>query len=247
MKNIIVLFFIFPFCFSQTIPKNVKKLMQYYPQIIDFKDNKLFFEDKSILIYDDKKTKTSQEIINNPDIEDQFLFEYQNENDIRKTDAGRIRNEAFFKKIYGNSKGEVEKNLLEIIWCPKLVNQKIKVTTVNGIADIVKKLSSELDNHPEFKSYISGIAGTFNWRKIAGTNRLSMHSFGMTIDINTKYSNYWQWDCKCQNEETKLSYKNKIPKELVVIFEKYGFIWGGNWYHYDTMHFEYRPELINLN
>src|SRR5262245_1812136 len=27
-------------------------------------------------------------------------------------------------------------------------------------------------------------------------------------------------------------------------FEKYGFIWGGHWYHYDTMHFEYRPELL---
>jgi peptidoglycan LD-endopeptidase CwlK len=32
--------------------------------------------------------------------------------------------------------------------------------------------------------------------------------------------------------------------EIVKIFEKYGFIWGGKWYHYDTMHFEYRPELI---
>ena len=28
------------------------------------------------------------------------------------------------------------------------------------------------------------------------------------------------------------------------IFEKYGFVWGGRWYHYDTMHFEYRPELF---
>ena len=23
-----------------------------------------------------------------------------------------------------------------------------------------------------------------------------------------------------------------------------GAIWGGRWFHYDTMHFEYRPELI---
>ncbi|WP_265937085.1 M15 family metallopeptidase [Aliarcobacter butzleri] len=28
------------------------------------------------------------------------------------------------------------------------------------------------------------------------------------------------------------------------MFEKYGFIWGGRWYHFDTMHFEYRPELL---
>lgn len=28
--------------------------------------------------------------------------------------------------------------------------------------------------------------------------------------------------------------------------EKHGFIWGGCWYHYDTMHFEYRPELLEI-
>lgn len=32
--------------------------------------------------------------------------------------------------------------------------------------------------------------------------------------------------------------------EFLDIFEKYGFIWGGRWYHYDRMHFEYRPELF---
>jgi hypothetical protein len=27
-------------------------------------------------------------------------------------------------------------------------------------------------------------------------------------------------------------------------FERRGFIWGGKWWHFDTMHFEYRPEII---
>jgi hypothetical protein len=242
MKKIVIFILFFQYSFSQTIPDNVKILMKFYPQIIDFNDNKLFFKDGSRLIYDDKKKKSAQEVIDDPDIEDQFFYNYKLG---IINDAGRIRNEDFFKKIYGNSKAEVEEKLVEITWCPKLVNQKIKVTNINGIDKIIKKLSAELDNHPEYKTYLANIAGTFNWRKIAGTNRLSMHSFGMTIDINTKYSNYWQWDCKCKNEATKLNYKNKIPKELVSIFEKYGFIWGGNWYHYDTMHFEYRPELIN--
>jgi peptidoglycan LD-endopeptidase CwlK len=41
-----------------------------------------------------------------------------------------------------------------------------------------------------------------------------------------------------------LEYSNSIPRQIVLVFEKYGFIWGGKWYHYDTMHFEYRPELF---
>jgi len=247
MKRFFFLVFIFQNAFSQEIPLNVQKLIKAYPdQIVGYRDNKIIFSDKSNLIYDDFKNKTNQELLDNPDIEDQFKFVYNkaNKNLIQKEDAGRIRNEAFFKKIYGNSKSEVESKMTEIIWCPKLVNQNIKVTTVNGIDKIVKKLSAELDNNPEFKKYINAIGGTFSWRKISGTNRLSMHSYGMTIDINVKNSNYWQWDCKCKNEEVTLSYRNQIPLKLVSIFEKYGFIWGGNWKHYDTMHFEYRPELL---
>jgi hypothetical protein len=33
----------------------------------------------------------------------------------------------------------------------------------------------------------------------------------------------------------------------VKIFLEENFIWGGHWDRYDTMHFEYRPELINLS
>ena len=40
-------------------------------------------------------------------------------------------------------------------------------------------------------------------------------------------------------------WKNKIPQEIVDAFEAEGFIWGGRWAHYDTMHFEYRPELLS--
>lgn len=224
---------------------NAKKLIEAYPeQIISFNDNYLVFKDGSKLIYDEGKKKDSQQLLDFPDIEDQFKYEYKSDRSNPKEDAGRIRNEAFFKKIYGNSKSEVEKKLIEIVWCPKLINQKIKVTSENGIDKIVKKLSAELDEHPEFKKYLTNIGGTFNWRKIAGTDRLSMHSFGMTIDINVKYSNYWQWGCKCKNEEALLSYKNQIPEKLISIFEMHGFIWGGNWRHYDTMHFEYRPEML---
>jgi len=41
-----------------------------------------------------------------------------------------------------------------------------------------------------------------------------------------------------------LKQASQIPIQIVRIFEKHGFIWGGYWYHYDTMHFEYRPELL---
>jgi len=232
------------------IPLPIQSLMKYYDAIVGFENNHILFADGSTMIYDDGKTnKSLTELLNNPDIEDQFYYKYPkgklDHKMAKGENPGRIRNETFFKQIYGTSAKNVSAQLEEITWCPQLVNQKIRVTKVNGVAEKVKLISKELDEMPQFRNYIQNIGGTFNWRNISGTNRLSMHSFGMTIDINTAHSNYWQWDCKCTNETVDLRYKNKIPPEIVAVFEKYGFIWGGRWYNYDTMHFEYRPELLD--
>ena len=40
------------------------------------------------------------------------------------------------------------------------------------------------------------------------------------------------------------AYRNRIPLEIVAVFEKHGFIWGGRWYHFDTMHFEYIASML---
>ncbi|MFY9082151.1 M15 family metallopeptidase, partial [Aliarcobacter butzleri] len=136
---------------------------------------------------------------------------------------------------------EVEKNLVKIKWLPKSQNKTLAVTKINDVDKKLEAISNELENLPlDLKKYVLNPSGVYNYRKISRTNRLSVHSFGIAIDINLDFSNYWQWDEK----DEKIEYKNKIPLEIVEIFEKYGFIWGGRWYHFDTMHFEYRPELL---
>ena len=62
------------------------------------------------------------------------------------------------------------------------------------------------------------------------------------IDINASQTDYWVWAGK--KAGGPVPYKNRIPFEIVEIFEAEKFIWGGKWYHYDTMHFEYRPECF---
>jgi hypothetical protein len=233
---------------ENSIPKEVEKLLSAYPsQIIGFENNYLVFSDSSRLLFDDGKQKSAEELLNNPDVKDMFTYSYPKgkvDEPVKFQDAGRIRNDDFFKKIYGRTSAEVQQNLTTIVWCPKLLGQKLQVSKINGAAQQLAAVSAELDEHPEWKDYLLS-TGTFNWRPVRGTNnRLSSHSFGIAIDLNTKYSNYWQWDCKCTTENIDLNYKNKIPQGIIDIFEKHGFIWGGKWYHYDTMHFEYRPELL---
>ena len=199
--------------------------------------------------YDDGiENKTFDEMLNNPSLKNQMSIKYmkidENPNyvPLKNEDAGRIRYEPFFKKMYGSNPKEIKKNLTKIIWFPKSSNKTLLVTTINDVHKKLQSISDELELLPkELKSFVNNPAGVTNWRKISNTNRLSTHSFGIAIDINIKKSDYWEW----QKQDGKLKYKNKIPLEIVKIFEKHGFIWGGRWYHYDTMHFEYRPELLN--
>jgi len=59
---------------------------------------------------------------------------------------------------------------------------------------------------------------------------------------------YWRWD-GCTTEDKVCPYPKQLIsddnlKQVVRIFEKHGFIWGGKWASYDSPHFEYRPELL---
>lgn len=71
-------------------------------------------------------------------------------------------------------------------------------------------------------------------------NPVASHAYAAAIDLNLEYSSYWLW----QKKKGAIEYRNRMPYEIVEIFERHGFVWGGKWYHDDTMHFEYRPELI---
>jgi peptidoglycan LD-endopeptidase CwlK len=170
------------------------------------------------------------------------------------SDPGRMRYAPLFLKMYGESEAMVKSKLTTIYWMKKNFGEKypLEITTVNSINKKLMQVSNELEqlvlSHPEFLKFLDDPAGTFKWRKIENTHRLSPHSFGIAIDINDRFSDYWIWDLQEKHrvisENTALHYKNRIPWEIVAIFEKHGFIWGGKWYHYDTMHFEYRPELL---
>ncbi|HIE68912.1 MAG TPA: M15 family peptidase [Planctomycetes bacterium] len=199
--------------------------------------------------FDDGVTgKGFEALLDMPDIEDQFAMTYPTGElmapPAKNFDPGRFRNDSFFTKMYGDcSKGEVEPNLVTVNWLPKKGGGQVRVTRINGVDKKIKAISDELDALPDrFTPYLVSPGGTYVCRVIAGTKRRSAHAYGTAIDINVPHSDYWRWS-KPKADGT-IPYRNRIPYEIVRIFEKHGFIWGGKWYHYDTMHFEYRPELL---
>ena len=66
--------------------------------------------------------------------------------------------------------------------------------------------------------------GCYVPRFIAGTTTLSNHAFGLAFDVNVP--------------ENQRGTVGQISRQVVAIFQKWGFTWGGTWHYTDPMRFE---------
>lgn len=132
---------------------------------------------------------------------------------------------------------ELKKEVTEIF--NELFRKKFPI---NKIVPIVKynwsdKLSMEDNN-----------TSCFNYRNIQGTTKLSDHSYGRAVDINplqNPYINYKTKNRSPENATYNKNHKGTIMKdsEIVLVFKKYGWKWGGDWrYTKDYQHF-YKKQI----
>ncbi len=229
-----------------------EKLVASYPDLLaKIEDATLVWKDGTRMPLDDGvKGKSFEQMLRNASLADQLRQTYKRgkpaQNPGIDESPGRIRHEGFFTRMYGDcKKAEVTKRMRNVRWMPKTKSQVIQVSTVNDVAGRLERVIAELDGMPDrFKAFLVPSAGTYNCRVVVDTGKPSMHASGAAIDVSTAKSDYWVW---ARGKGTgAIPYRNKIPFEIVEAFEKENFVWGGKWYHYDTMHFEYRPEMFEV-
>jgi hypothetical protein len=226
-------------------------LVAAYPgHLAGVEGNDLVWKDGSRMPVSDGRTgKTFEQLLDEPDIDDQFAYPYPLGTTLKtpalNEDPGRIRYEPLFAKMYGDCRnGEVAGRLVAVPWLPERGGGSVRVTPVNGVAETLKRVVRDLAALPAaLTRFLVPSSGTYNCRVIAGTSRMSVHGFAAAIDINASHADYWRW---AKPVDGRIPWRNRVPLAIVEAFERHGFIWGGKWYHYDTMHFEYRPELIAL-
>lgn len=102
-------------------------------------------------------------------------------------------------------------------------------------------------NYSDEASVIDNNTSAFNFRFVSGTTKLSDHAIGLAIDINPKLNpwihpsalNIFKYD---KNVEGTI-----IPDgDVVKIFNKFGWSWGGDWRNPDYQHFFKGCELNKL-
>ena len=232
--------------------REMDALVSAYPDFLaSHTQNELIWRDGTHMPIDDGLgVKDPETRVEKADLKDQFYAPYflgdAGFPPGIEIDPGRVRYEPLFRKMYGDCrKRGVFNDLVPVPWLKRHGGGSVTFTRTNGAAAALAKVSEELDGLPETMiRFVMHTAGTYNCRLVSGSGRLSMHAYGAAIDINIHHTTYWRWEKP--GPDGRIAWKNQVPIEIVRIFERHGFIWGGKWYHYDTMHFEYRPELIAL-
>jgi PAS domain-containing protein len=225
---------------SLEAPATMKCLERYYAGHTERRGAALWlaFGAEKAIPEHDGRVRSFDERLAAPDVQDVFTPRYRRGPLVAVTekdfDPGRARPALLFQETYGATAAAVGGALVPV----RLVAGTISVhrRAAEPLRKVAARLTALVATHPEWVSLFDPLGGGFNFRNVAGTEQLSAHAFGVAVDLNPKYGAYWRW--------TK-AFSNRIPAEIVAAFESEGFIWGGRWYHFDTMHFEYRPELLD--
>ena len=92
--------------------------------------------------------------------------------------------------------------------------------------DIIKPLEQAFKNliSRGYALELKTFDGCFNIRKKRGLNSLSLHSWGIAVDVNAAWN--------------QLNKKPTLSPGFIKCFTDAGFNWGGNFTRIDGMHFE---------
>ena len=225
--------------------RNINKLIKCYgKQILNIKLNRKINE-VIFTMKDGKQIKWNLKNTKNKNL-NYLNFNYEVKYPILKPkinyNPGREVNESFFESIYGGYEKEVVTNIVKVRWLPKTNINKPKFVMFNkkcGGATALYRVSRQLDRLPEeLKKYVTNISLNTKEQNLKG--KYLSNKLYIAIELEKKYRNYWEND----DYGDKIKFINRVPYEIVKIFEQNGFIWGGRWHNFDTGHFEYRPEMF---
>ena len=126
---------------------------------------------------------------------------------------------------------------------------------LEDLAAVEEEIQNLSRTDSEVRRFITTLAGfdAYNWRAIAGTGSMSFHAYGAAVDLLPKSYDgrqaYWRWASTNFTDWFIIPYEKRYhpPRAFIQAFENHGFVWGGKWFYFDTIHFEYRPEIFILN
>jgi hypothetical protein len=158
----------------------------------------LVLADGARLAYDDGRQRTPQQALDAPDVRTMLAqiyplgpLEATTASPAPGFDPGRSRVQAFFLRLYGASEAAVRANCRSVRFDGHGVLFQKRFGAAEALERVWKRLEPQLAAHPEWLAVLRPLGGTLAWRRIAGTRRLSVHSFGAAVDLDPRLP-YWR-------------------------------------------------------
>lgn len=101
-----------------------------------------------------------------------------------------------------------------------------KITCNKVLIPIITDVFNQIDQN-KLGHLIKNYGGCFNFRQQRGSSKLSCHSWGIAIDLNT--------------DTNEMGTSGDMDPQVIKVFEDNGFYWGGNFSgkRQDPMHFQF--------
>jgi hypothetical protein len=123
------------------------------------------------------------------------------------------------------------------------------------LARVEEEIRTAARTDPAVAAWIAGLRVVYSFedKEVAGSASRSYHAFGLALDlIPASYGRrqvYWKWSRVYDRQWYRIPVARRYspPQPVIEAFEHHGFVWGGKWSHFDTIHFEYRPEILRYN
>ena len=131
----------------------------------------------------------------------------------------------FFGRDYGDVSGSM------VSWTVPMSGGQTRSVHVRALPAFQQVTANLAAEQAKGRYYAARLIGTFVWRRIGGSYRMSTHSFGSTIDINSDTNPY--------SRDNRLI--TDMPQWYVSAWRDAGFCWGGDWQTIkDPMHFSWK-------
>ena len=143
---------------------------------------------------------------------------FVNSSDCFRLFGNPVENESKFMTMFNVPENLRIKTIPKAIYCNKLLIEPLS----EALGKIIK-----LGIQEDIKTW----DGCFNIRSKRNARTMSLHSWGVAIDINAAWN--------------RLGARPKISNSLVTCFKSSGFDWGGDWSAPDGMHFQLNRTVIS--
>lgn len=161
----------------------------------------------------------------------------------------------FLESMFGRTSREIRTHCQSVSFLKH--SAFVNRLCVEPLKNVEQSILEAARHKPEVREFIADlkIMYSFQRKNVIGTGSVSYHSYGLALDLIPKsYQRkhvYWKWSAVMNKTWyrtpwflTPLESRWSPPQSVIDAFEENGFIWGGKWVHFDTVHFEYRPELL---